>query len=175
MLLSGRVNFTFARGEVLDHSTAGPTGSPMHRTRCLRFRSRRPVNPKPQGRDTWNQSGKRCLNFCWWCENIPGHLWVCPLFWGFNFNPEKKRRPLKLQSKQGVNWVGFQVCISSKTSRFWTTPESCLFLFDAFERSYNQVIKIEVCTWTKIQVTIIPMYGIFTIYLSLFTIKITQT
>ena len=99
MLVSGRVNFTFARGEVLDHSTAGPTGVPMHRSaRCMRG-WRRPVKRSHNGPHMKSERQKMFVNFCWWCL-YTWNLWVCPLFWGFNFNPPKEGWT-KLQSKKG--------------------------------------------------------------------------
>ena len=119
MLVSGRVNFTFARGEVLDHSTAGPTGVPMHRsTRCMRFRSRRPVNPKPPwGKTHEIRVAKDVCNFLLMMWKYTRNLWVCPLFWGFNFSPPKEGRT-KLHQKRGQLGSYRYVTISSKTSRF---------------------------------------------------------
>ena len=84
-------------------------------------------NPKPSlGPHMKSEWQKMFDLFCWWCL-YTRNLWVCPLFWGFNFNPPKEGWT-KLQSKKGS--MGFipVCCISSKTSRF-ELPQKVVYFF----------------------------------------------
>ena len=111
------------------HSTAGPTGSPMHRsTRCMGFRSRRPVKRShPWGKTHEIRVAKDVWIFVDDVKIYPEPVSLSSIL-GLQLQPWKKRRPLKLQSKQGVNWVGSRYVSLLKPPDF-ELPQEVVYFF----------------------------------------------